>query len=56
MEGHFTATNIARDIVIGMADSLTVSFPQTAVISGAVTTIPVAATASLAEIAVGSIL
>jgi len=55
MEGHFPATNIVRDIVIGMAAGLTVSFPQTAGISGAVTTTPVAATVSLAGIASGSI-
>ena len=35
IERHFTATEMVRDIVIGMADGLTVPFALAAGISGA---------------------
>jgi VIT1/CCC1 family predicted Fe2+/Mn2+ transporter len=59
VESHFTASATVRDIVIGMADGLTVPFALAAGISGAIasstgaTTLVV--TAGLAEIAAGSI-
>jgi VIT1/CCC1 family predicted Fe2+/Mn2+ transporter len=59
IETHFTATAFVRDIVIGMADGLTVPFALAAGISGAVASSPMATrlvvTAGLAEIAAGSI-
>lgn len=59
VEKHFTSTATVRDIVIGMADGLTVPFALAAGISGAVATSPNATalvvTAGLAEIAAGSI-
>jgi VIT1/CCC1 family predicted Fe2+/Mn2+ transporter len=59
VEAHFTATESVRDVVIGMADGLTVPFALAAGISGAVATNPHASalvvTAGLAEIAAGSI-
>ena len=59
VEKHFTATETVRDIVIGMADGLTVPFALAAGISGVVTTSPHATslvvTAGLAESAAGSI-
>ena len=59
VETHFTASATVRDIVIGMADGLTVPFALAAGISGAVATSPHATTlvvtAGLAEIAAGSI-
>jgi VIT1/CCC1 family predicted Fe2+/Mn2+ transporter len=59
VEKHFTASETVRDIVIGMADGLTVPFALAAGISGAVATSPHATvlvvTAGLAEIAAGSI-
>jgi VIT1/CCC1 family predicted Fe2+/Mn2+ transporter len=58
-EKHFTATETVRDVVIGMADGLTVPFALAAGISGAVATNPRASalvvTAGFAEIAAGSI-
>jgi VIT1/CCC1 family predicted Fe2+/Mn2+ transporter len=59
VEKHFTASETVRDVVIGMADGLTVPFALAAGLSGAVqqnanaTTIII--TAGLAEIAAGSI-
>ena len=59
IEKHFTATETVRDIVIGMADGLTVPFALAAGISGAVAANPnataIVVTAGLAEIAAGSI-
>ncbi len=59
VEKHFTATAAVRDIVIGMADGLTVPFALAAGISGVVASNPNATalvvTAGLAEIAAGSI-
>ena len=58
-ESHFTASAAVRDVVIGMADGLTVPFALAAGISGAVAASANAArlvvTAGLAEIAAGSI-
>lgn len=54
-EEHFTATDVVRDIVIGMADGLTVPFALAAGISGAVDSINIIVTAGLAEIAAGAI-
>jgi hypothetical protein len=36
-EGHFTASETVRDVVIGMSDGLTVPFALAAGLSGAVT-------------------
>jgi vacuolar iron transporter family protein len=54
-ERHFTATEIVRDIVIGMSDGLTVPFALAAGLSGAITVTRIIVTAGLAEIAAGSI-
>jgi len=54
-EKHFTATDIVRDVVIGMSDGLTVPFALAAGLSGAVTVTTIVVTAGLAEIAAGSI-
>ena len=59
VEKHFTATATVRDVVIGMADGLTVPFALAAGISGAIASSPHATTlvvtAGFAEIAAGSI-
>lgn len=59
VESHFTASASVRDVVIGMADGLTVPFALAAGITGAVAASANAArlvvTAGLAEIAAGSI-
>jgi len=55
IEKHFTASETVRDIVIGMADGLTVPFALAAGLSGAVSTTGIIVTAGLAEIAAGSI-
>lgn len=55
IERHFTASNMVRDIVIGMSDGLTVPFALAAGLSGAVGTSSVILTAGFAEIAAGSI-
>ena len=54
IEKHFTATATVRDIVIGMADGLTVPFALAAGLSGAVASSGLVVTAGLAEIAAGS--
>ena len=58
-EHHFTAPESVRDVVIGMADGLTVPFALAAGISGAIASSPHASTlvvtAGFAEIAAGSI-
>jgi vacuolar iron transporter family protein len=54
-EKHFTASEVVRDIVIGMADGLTVPFALAAGLSGAVDATKVIVVAGLAEIAAGSI-
>jgi vacuolar iron transporter family protein len=54
-EKHFTASEVVRDIVIGMADGLTVPFALAAGLSGAVDSTRLIVVAGLAEIAAGSI-
>jgi VIT1/CCC1 family predicted Fe2+/Mn2+ transporter len=55
VEEHFSGSAIVRDVVIGMADGLTVPFALAAGISGALTSSHIVVTAGLAEIAAGSI-
>lgn len=55
VEQHFTASDFVRDIVIGMADGLTVPFALAAGLSGAQTSTRIIVVAGLAEIAAGSI-
>jgi vacuolar iron transporter family protein len=55
VEMHFQASDVVRDIVIGMADGLTVPFALAAGLSGTGQTTTVVVVAGLAEIAAGSI-
>ncbi len=55
LEFHFTSSAVVRDIVIGMADGLTVPFALAAGLSGAVDGTRIVVVAGLAEIAAGSI-
>jgi VIT1/CCC1 family predicted Fe2+/Mn2+ transporter len=55
VEDHFTASDLIRDIVIGMSDGLTVPFALAAGLSGAVDTTTLILTAGGAEIAAGSV-
>jgi vacuolar iron transporter family protein len=55
VEKHFTASEVVRDVVIGMSDGLTVPFALAAGLSGAVAASRIVVTAGLAEIAAGSI-
>lgn len=54
-EEHFEGSQMVRDIVIGMADGLTVPFALTAGLSGALDSNTIIITAGLAEIVAGSI-
>lgn len=54
-ETHFQASDVIRDVVIGMSDGLTVPFALAAGLSGAVSTTTLVVTAGIAEIAAGSI-
>lgn len=54
-EEHFKGGNKVRDVVIGMADGLTVPFALAAGISGAIADSHLVVTAGFAEIAAGSI-
>ena len=54
-EKHFTATEVVRDIVIGMSDGLTVPFALAAGLTGVVAASHLIITAGLAEVAAGSI-
>ncbi|MBZ0200036.1 MAG: VIT1/CCC1 transporter family protein [Ignavibacteriaceae bacterium] len=54
-EKHFTSSDSVRDVVIGMADGLTVPFALAAGLTGAVATSSIVITAGFAEIAAGSI-
>ncbi len=54
-EKHFTGGETVKDVVIGMADGLTVPFALAAGISGAVAQTHLVVTAGFAEIAAGSI-
>ncbi len=55
VEHHFTASATVRDVVIGMADGLTVPFALAAGLTGAIAHTNIIVTAGLAEIAAGSI-
>ena len=55
IEKHFTASETARDVVIGMADGLTVPFALAAGLSAAVSSTAIIVTAGLAEIVAGAI-
>src|SRR5689334_14026887 len=55
IERHFTSSEVVRDIVIGMADGLTVPFALAAGLTGAIAQTGIIVTAGLAEIAAGSI-
>jgi VIT1/CCC1 family predicted Fe2+/Mn2+ transporter len=55
VELHFRASNMIRDVVIGMADGLTVPFALAAGLSGAVASGRIIITAGLAEITAGSV-
>ncbi len=55
IEKHFTSSETVRDVVIGMADGLTVPFALAAGLSAAVTSTGVIVTAGLAEITAGAI-
>ena len=54
-EHHFSSGDTIRDIVIGLADGLTVPFALAAGLTGAVSTSKIIVVAGLAEIAAGSI-
>jgi VIT1/CCC1 family predicted Fe2+/Mn2+ transporter len=55
VEKHFTSGEVVRDVVIGMADGLTVPFALAAGLSGAVAKTSIIVTAGFAEIIAGSI-
>ena len=55
VEGHFESSAVVRDMVIGLADGLTVPFALAAGLSGAVASSRIVVLAGLAEIAAGSI-
>ncbi len=55
IEKHFTASETVRDVVIGMADGLTVPFALAAGLSAAVVSTEVIVTAGLAEVVAGAI-
>jgi len=55
VEKHFAASASVRDVVIGMADGLTVPFALAAGLSAAVSSTSIVITAGLAEIAAGAI-
>ena len=54
-EQHFESPDFVKDVVIGMADGLTVPFALAAGLSGAVDSSTIILTAGIAEIAAGSI-
>lgn len=55
VEKHFTATETVRDVVIGMADGLTVPFALAAGLAAAVSSTKIIVTAGLAEIVAGAV-
>lgn len=55
IEQHFSGSRFVRDVVIGMADGLTVPFALAAGLAGVVDSNRIVVTAGLAEIAAGSI-
>ncbi len=54
-EKHFTSSDLIKDIVIGMADGLTVPFALAAGLSGAVNSNGIIITAGVAEVVAGAI-
>src|SRR5436190_8794234 len=54
-EEHFKSSDVLKDVVIGMADGLTVPFALAAGLSGAVDSNVIIITAGIAEIIAGSI-
>ena len=54
-EGHFMASDVVRDVVIGMSDGLTVPFALAAGLTGAIAASRLIVTAGLAEVVAGSI-
>jgi VIT1/CCC1 family predicted Fe2+/Mn2+ transporter len=54
-EQHFTASELVRDVVIGMSDGLTVPFALAAGLSGTDVSTAIVVTAGLGEVAAGSI-
>lgn len=54
-EKHFMASEVVRDVIIGMADGLTVPFALAAGLSGTLSSTALVVVAGLAEIAAGSI-
>lgn len=54
-EEHFTASDAVRDVIIGMADGLTVPFALTAGLSGILNSNDIIISAGIAEIVAGSI-
>lgn len=54
-EEHFTGSDTVKDVVIGMADGLTVPFALAAGITGAINAAHLVVTAGVAEIVAGSI-
>ena len=55
LEKHFTASDIVRDIIIGMSDGLTVPFALAAGLSGAVSHTSIILIAGFSEIGAGCI-
>ena len=55
IEKHFTSSETVRDVVIGMADGLTVPFALAAGLSAAVQSTSVIVTAGMAEIVAGAV-
>jgi len=53
-ERHFTGSRTVRDLVLGMADGLTVPFALAAGLTGAIVTTRIIVVAGLAEIAAGA--
>jgi vacuolar iron transporter family protein len=54
-ERHFTGSRVVRDLVLGLADGLTVPFALAAGLTGAIDTTWIIVVAGLAEIAAGSL-
>ncbi len=54
-EHHFTGNETVRDIVLGMADGLTVPFALAAGLSGAMVASRIVVAAGIAEISAGAI-
>jgi VIT1/CCC1 family predicted Fe2+/Mn2+ transporter len=55
LEGHFLASDVVRDVVIGMSDGLTVPFALAAGLTGAAAGSGIIVTAGMAEIAAGAV-